>query len=166
MTSYRIINIGRNNANQSFINIFKALPDKIPQLELFFETHNTTSLIALEDKEIDELSLYTTGNSNAGGWSINPWALKKTRLWVNMIDYNVSFDYKPGLRVATRLGFDDIAFEDSDFDGKDFSRINNGIRMVYWVRNNERVFQGGLGAGLKPDRNEGENSYPVEAWFK
>ncbi|CCP24369.1 putative immunoglobulin-blocking virulence protein [Mycoplasmopsis cynos] len=160
ITSYRIINIGRNNANQSFINIFKALPDKIPQLELFFETHNTTSLIALEDKEIDELSLYTTGNSNAGGWSINPWALKKTA-WVNMIDYNVSFDYKPGLRVATRLGFDDIAFEDSDFDGKDFSRINNGLRMVYWVRNNERVFQGGLGAGLKPDRNEGENSYPV-----
>ncbi|UWV92389.1 hypothetical protein ONA24_02090 [Mycoplasmopsis cynos] len=45
-----------------------------------------------------------------------------------MIDYNVSFDYKPGLRVATRLGFDDIAFEDSDFDGKDFSRINNGTK--------------------------------------
>ncbi|WAM06371.1 hypothetical protein ONA23_05265 [Mycoplasmopsis cynos] len=55
-------------------------------------------------------------------------SIKENFLWVNMIDYNVSFDYKPGLRVATRLGFDDIAFEDSDFDGKDFSRINNGTK--------------------------------------
>ncbi|WBP83845.1 putative immunoglobulin-blocking virulence protein [Mycoplasmopsis edwardii] len=160
ITSIRITNMGVHSATQEFGKIFKELPRKIPQLELFFETHNTESLLNLEDIEIDELSLFTSGNSNAAGWSINPWALKNVA-WVNSIDYNVSFDYKPGLKVPTRLSFDDIAFDDTDFDGSDYSRINNGLRMVYWVRNNERVFQGGFGPGLKPDRNEGENSYPV-----
>ncbi|WAM00971.1 hypothetical protein NWE60_06230 [Mycoplasmopsis felis] len=41
------------------------------------------SLIALEEKEIDELGLYTSQNSLVEQWSINPWALKKTA-YVNM----------------------------------------------------------------------------------
>ncbi|UWV84521.1 hypothetical protein [Mycoplasmopsis felis] len=33
--------------------------------------------------------------------------------------------------------------------------------MVYYTRNNEPFFQGGFGPGLKPDHDEGNNSYPM-----
>nr|WP_307922561.1 hypothetical protein [Mycoplasmopsis bovis] len=51
----------------------------MPQLELFFSANatNTSSLIALENKKIKELSLYTLGNSLLQKWSFNPWAFKK-----------------------------------------------------------------------------------------
>ncbi|UWV92385.1 hypothetical protein [Mycoplasmopsis cynos] len=55
ITSYRIKNIGKNDANQRFREIFDALPDVLPQLELFFVSQNTSALAALENKKIKEL---------------------------------------------------------------------------------------------------------------
>ncbi|MBY7703909.1 putative immunoglobulin-blocking virulence protein [Vibrio harveyi] len=65
ITSYRIFNMGRDDGGQPFRHILSALPENLPQLELFFSDRqtNTSSLIALEHKKIKELSLYTTGNS-------------------------------------------------------------------------------------------------------
>nr|WP_318033792.1 hypothetical protein [Mycoplasmopsis bovis] len=42
--------------------------------------------------------------------------------------------------------------------------------MVYYARNNERIFQGSFGPGLNPDHSEGTNSYPLgldfsRAWY-
>ncbi|SYV95909.1 Uncharacterised protein, partial [Mycoplasma putrefaciens] len=70
ITSYRIFNMGASNGSQEFKSILSELPKKLPQLELFFSDRqtNTSSLIALEDKEIKELSLYTTGNSLRESW--------------------------------------------------------------------------------------------------
>ncbi|MBN3534791.1 putative immunoglobulin-blocking virulence protein [Mycoplasma procyoni] len=164
ITSYRIKNMGSKDSNQRFYSILKALPDHLPQLELFFEgsNANTQALIALENKKINELSMYTSGNSLKKEWSINPLALRNTD-WVNTIDYNVSFDYALGSKVPTRITFDTLAFEQSDLlSGPDrLKRINDGLRMAYFVRNNEAVFQGGFGSGLNPDQNEGWSSYPV-----
>ncbi|WP_170120252.1 putative immunoglobulin-blocking virulence protein [[Mycoplasma] phocae] len=159
ITSYRIKNIGLTNNNQDFFNIFKELPENLPQLELFFEGSNTSALIALETKKIDELAVYTTGNSLADHWSINPYALKGVA-WVNNLDYNVSWDYPKNAKIASRITFDSISFEESDFK-QGLTRVNDGLKIAYWVRNNEPIFQGGFGPGLDPDNNEKGNSYPV-----
>ncbi|UWV84520.1 putative immunoglobulin-blocking virulence protein [Mycoplasmopsis felis] len=116
ITSYRFFNMGKNDSSQKFRDILSALPERLPQLELFFDASatNTSSLIALEDKYIDELSLYTLGNSLFDSWSLNPSAIKRTA-WVNSIDYNVSFNFKKNTDVATRLTIDTLAFEETDY---------------------------------------------------
>ncbi|WFQ92521.1 putative immunoglobulin-blocking virulence protein [Mycoplasma feriruminatoris] len=162
ITSYRIKNMGEVNSAQTFIDILSELPDEIPQLELFFsdKATNTASLIALENKKIKELSLYTSGNSLRRSWSYNPLALRNTT-WINTIDYNVSAEYSKYAKITTRITFNTLAFDEKDFvDGK-YDRINDGLRMVYYARNNEPFFQGGFGPGLSPDKSLGENSYPT-----
>ncbi|WP_027121420.1 putative immunoglobulin-blocking virulence protein [Mycoplasma leonicaptivi] len=161
ITGYKIKNIGRTSSIQEMREILAALPDKLPLLELFFESLNTSSLIELEDKEIDELGLYTSLNSLLDEWSFNPWALKKTA-WVNTMDYNVSSSYSKYDRIFTRITFDTLVFDKKDWvSEEDMVRINNGLRMAYFTRNNERIFQGGWGAGNKPDRETLGNSYPM-----
>ncbi|MDC8900763.1 putative immunoglobulin-blocking virulence protein [Metamycoplasma hyosynoviae] len=157
ITSYRFLNVGKIDANQKMGEIVQELPDVLPQLEVFFETMNTDALKYLENKHIKELSLITTGNSLRDEWTINPFGLKKVE-WVNTVDYNVSSDYSKWSRIATRITFDTIGFDEED---EKLNRINDGLRMVYFVRNNEPFFQGGLGPGLSPDHNEGENSWPL-----
>ncbi|WP_277869736.1 putative immunoglobulin-blocking virulence protein [[Mycoplasma] phocidae] len=166
ITGYRIHNMGKGDASQSFKDILKALPNKLPLLELFFDASstNTSSLIGLQDKEIDELSLYTLGNSHLDSWSINPNSLRSVK-WVNTNDYNVSFEYPANSKIATRIVFNSLGFDPEDYV-KDattleekLKKINDGLRIAYWVRNNEPFFQGSYGPGLKPDHNEQGNSY-------
>ncbi|ADR24089.1 mycoplasma virulence signal region (Myco_arth_vir_N) [Mycoplasma leachii PG50] len=162
ITSYRIKNMGEVNSSQNFIDILSELPDEIPQLELFFsdKATNTASLIALENKKIKELSLYTNGNSLRRSWSYNPLALRNTT-WINTIDYNVSAEYSKYAKITTRITFNTLAFDEKDFQDGKYDRINDGLRMVYYARNNEPFFQGGFGPGLSPDKSLGENSYPT-----
>lgn len=163
ITSYRIKNMGDSDPSQKFRDILAALPEDLPQLELFFSANatNTSSLIALENKKIKELSLYTLGNSLLQKWSFNPWAFKNVA-WINSNDYNVSSEYARNVPIATRITFDTIAFDSDDYKTENnFERINDGLRMVYYARNNERIFQGSFGPGLNPDHSEGTNSYPL-----
>ena len=167
ITGYRIRNMGKSDSSQKFMDILKAIPDEIQLLELFFSagSSNTSSLIALENKHIKELGIYTLGNSLLDKWSINPNALRKVE-WINSNDYNVSWDYKQGADIATRITFDTLAFDPVDYNEnastlqEKLKRINDGMRMVYWVRNNEPIFEGGFGPGLEPDHKEDGNSYP------
>ena len=167
ITGYRIRNMGKSDSGQKFSDILKALPNELPLLELFFSagSHNTSALSALETKHIKELGLYTLGNSLLDEWSINPNALRKVE-WINSNDYNVSSEYKQGSDIATRITFDTLSFDKNDFNDNandlrtKLKRINDGLRMVYWTRNNEPFFQGGFGPGLDPDHKEVGNSYP------
>lgn len=166
ITSYRIRNMGKTDSNQGFIEILRALPDNLPQLELFFVSQNTSSLIALENKTIKELGIYTTntaGKSLLEEYNINPWALKNTA-WINRNDYNNSFDFNRNEPITSSILFNTLSFENSDYlenSSDPFRRINDGLRMAYYVRNNEPFFQGQMGPGLKPDHDEGGNSYPT-----
>ncbi|ACU78312.1 mycoplasma virulence signal region (Myco_arth_vir_N) family [synthetic Mycoplasma mycoides JCVI-syn1.0] len=162
ITSYRIKNMGEKNSDQAFKDILGALPKDIQQLELFFsdKATNTASLIALENKNIKELSLYTSGNSLKKAWSYNPLALRNTT-WINTIDYNVSAEYSSHDKITTRITFNTLAFDQEDFSNGSYERINDGLRMVYYARNNEPFFQGGHGPGLEPDKKLGQNSYPT-----
>ncbi|WP_434336001.1 putative immunoglobulin-blocking virulence protein [Mycoplasma capricolum subsp. capricolum] len=163
ITSYRIKNMGVKDSGQKFGDILSALPDEIPQLELFFSDRDpsTASLINLENKSIKELSLYTNGNSLKKAWSFNPLSFKKTE-WINTIDYNVSAQYGRNANIYTRVTFNTLAFDAKDYNGNnDFQRINDGLRIAYYARNNEPIFQGGLGPGNNPDTKLGGNSYPT-----
>ncbi|WP_427902966.1 putative immunoglobulin-blocking virulence protein [Metamycoplasma alkalescens] len=169
ITSYRIKNMGKKDPNQAFKEIMKALPDKLPHLELFFDQNatNTASLIELENKEIKELSLFTLGNIHLPQWSINPLALKGVK-WINTLDYANNYGMH---NAASRIVFDTIAFEESDINNdkndlaNKYKRINDGLRMAYYVRNNERIFQGSFGSGMDPDHDEDGNSYPTRLDF-
>ncbi|WP_208894850.1 putative immunoglobulin-blocking virulence protein [Ureaplasma diversum] len=166
ITGYRFKNMGSSDSNQRFKQILSELPDKIQMLELFFETTNTSALLALENKKISELSLYTSINPLLEDWSFNPYAVRNTT-WINTNDYNVSKDFATGVKKYSRIVFDSIAFDQSDIlkdrtEWEDkMERINWGLQMVYTVRNNEPFFQGAMGQGNRPDHNEKGNSYPI-----
>ncbi|WP_322959673.1 putative immunoglobulin-blocking virulence protein [Mycoplasmopsis felis] len=161
ITGYRITNMGKSDSTQKFKEILSALPNELPFLELFFESPNTSSLIALEDKVIDELSLFSSLNPNDERFSFNPWAFKRTH-FVNTLDYNSYGGYLPGVQSFSRINFNSISFDESDWNSiEDTTRINNGLRMVYVSRNNERIFQGQFGPGNHPDRDNAGNSYPT-----
>ncbi|BBA22505.1 membrane protein [Mycoplasmopsis bovirhinis] len=166
ITGYRIRNIGRTGADQDVSAIFAALPNELPLLELFFASKNTTALKYIKNKKIDELAMYTDQklNSLANDWAFNPWALNKVA-WVNMSDYNVSQGaLESQERIYSRITFDNLAFDEEDVmvnDKYDLTTVNDGLRMAYWVRNNERIFQGGWGGGNKPDSNRDGNSWPL-----
>ncbi|VEU62612.1 putative immunoglobulin-blocking virulence protein [Mycoplasmopsis bovirhinis] len=171
ITGYRIKNIGRVGADQNMDKIFAALPNKLPLLELFFASKNTSAIRFIKDKEIDELAMYTDQklNGNANDWAINPWALNKVA-WVNMNDYNVNWAYlNSDERIYTRITFDNLSFDEEDVKGSnskfDLTKVNDGLRMAYWTRNNERIFQGGWGGGNKPDSGRDGNSYPLGVDF-
>ncbi|MCU9938977.1 hypothetical protein NWQ34_05255 [Mycoplasmopsis felis] len=85
----------------------------------------------LENKKIKELSLYTEGNSLLEYWSLNPLALRNTN-WVNTIDYNVSKENPANTNIPTRITFNALAFEDSDYlkgEEDPYKRINDGLRL-------------------------------------
>nr|VZR99930.1 hypothetical protein MF5582_00335 [Mycoplasma feriruminatoris] len=167
ITSYRIKNMGEIDTSQSFKQILDELPEEIPQLELFFsdKATNTASLIALENKKIKELSLFTNGNSLRNSWSYNPLSFRNTT-YINNLDYNVSYDYSKYEKISTRITFNTLAFDKDDYkDDQNYQRINDGLRMVYYARNNEPFFQGAFGPGLTPDKKLGDNSYPSKLDF-
>ncbi|MCT4469637.1 putative immunoglobulin-blocking virulence protein [Mycoplasma sp. HS2188] len=165
VVSYRIKNMGENDSAQAFKPILRELPNEIQQLELYFSDRatNTGSLIELENKRIKELALYTLGNSLLDIWSINPLSLRNTE-WINTNDYNVSSEFANNVTAISRITFDTLAFDAQDYDENSqypYERINLGLRMAYYARNNEPFFQGGYGPGLDVDHNEGGNSYPT-----
>ncbi|KEZ20966.1 putative immunoglobulin-blocking virulence protein [Mycoplasma capricolum] len=167
ITSYRIKNMGDVDTSQSFKQILDELPEEIPQLELFFsdKATNTASLIALENKKIKELSLFTNGNSLRNSWSYNPLSFRNTT-YINNLDYNVSYDYPKHEKISTRITFNTLAFDKDDYkNDQNYQRINDGLRMVYYARNNEPFFQGAFGPGLTPDKKLGDNSYPSKLDF-
>ncbi|EIE39576.1 hypothetical protein MCANUF31_02705 [Mycoplasmopsis canis UF31] len=162
ITGYRIKGIGLSG-DQNMDDILAALPQELPLLELFFESRNTSALRKIHNKKIDELGLYTNNkvNSLADDWSFNPWALNNVA-WLNMNDYNVSFSYSPRDTIYTVITFDNLAFDPEDLGPNgSLDKINDGLRMAYWSRNNERIFQGGWGSGNKPDRHAASNSYTM-----
>ncbi|UUD35110.1 putative immunoglobulin-blocking virulence protein [Mycoplasmopsis caviae] len=163
IVGYRIKNMGANDASQKFKDILSALPDEIRQLELWFSARatNTSSLIALENKTIKELAMYTLGNAYSDNWSFNPLSFRKTK-FINTVDHNVNWNLRE--ERASRITFDTLAFDSIDYNAGSsdpYERINLGLRMVYYARNNEPIFQGGFGPGLNPDHSEKGNSYPV-----
>lgn len=165
VTGYRVINISNSLEDTNALKeVLANLPDKILLLELIFNQINSTALAALENKSISELSLYTTNQDKVVDFAINPLYLRNVS-WINT--NNIGNDLNQINNNYKHIVFNTITFNQEDINKsiKNFnnplSRINLGLRMAYWVRNNEPFFQGFRGSGKYTDHNEFANGYPA-----
>ncbi|MES3497118.1 putative immunoglobulin-blocking virulence protein [Mycoplasmoides gallisepticum] len=143
-----IRNMGLIDKTQDFSEILSKMPDSIQKLTLFFEGKDTSSLIGLKDKKIQEIDLYNSSNTIADDWAINPYALKGVK--------NITFDYNydigfPGIPGNNRDMPGSIVFNTLKFDkGMSLSQINEGLKIALNDRFGERIFQGQFGDGSWP----------------
>ncbi|VEU74968.1 Uncharacterised protein [Mycoplasmopsis citelli] len=133
-----IRNMGKVDKKQKFENILSQLPNSVKKLTLVFSAHDTSSLKGLKNKNIEELELYTSAGGIDGDWGINPNSLKGVKY--------ISFDYEPTNKNAGSIVFDRLRFDTED----NLSTINDGLKMVFDTRKDERVFQGYWGPGSWP----------------
>lgn len=165
ITGYRFINISSSTEDQKALKeALENLPEKIPFLELIFTNPTTAALAVLENKKITELSLYTTDKTPVVDFPINPLYLRNVS-WINTNEVSNQTAYNqdyPGKIVFNTISFNqnDIEISNQKYNNP-LTRINQGLRMAYWVRNNEPFFQGIKGAGAYPDHNEFSNGYPT-----
>lgn len=142
-----IRNIGGFGAPSDLKDVFKSLPSTIQKLTLFFEGKDTSSLIALKDKNIREIELYTSQNGVLGldkDWAINPNALKG----VDFVPYDYNNDIDPNKVADDALRTTSITFQVLKFDAEDnINTINEGLRIAFQDKYDLRVFQGYWGEG-------------------
>lgn len=137
----RIKNIGETHSLQNADQILKAIPNQINTVSVFLNNVNATkSLRGLEGKKLKELSIYTETNSLNEEWSINPNAL-------NNVDF-ISFDYNNQASFGSTSGKigGSIVFQGLRWEkGDDVNKINEGLRIVFDSKIEQRVFQGNFG---------------------
>ncbi|MBW0596735.1 putative immunoglobulin-blocking virulence protein [Mycoplasma anatis] len=140
-------NIGGLGAPSDLKDVFYSLPETVQKLTLFFEGKDTSSLIALRDKNIKEIELYTSQNGLLGldkDWAINPNALKG----VGFVPYDYNNDVDPtkvsdGALKTTSITFQVLKFDDVD----NLDTINQGLKIAFQDKYDLRVFQGYWGEG-------------------
>lgn len=138
-------NVGKTHTNRNVYDIIKALPNNVATLTVFFENSDTTSLLALENRHLKELNIYTTGQVNSGLWAINPLALKHINFIPSLLAYNVG-GYGEGIVVASTPIIGKLKFDRND----DYKRVQEGLDIAK-ARRSERIFQGNFqGEGAKP----------------
>ncbi|MES3518535.1 putative immunoglobulin-blocking virulence protein [Mycoplasmoides gallisepticum] len=128
--------VGKTHTNRNVYDIIKALPDNVVTLTVFFENSDTTSLLALENRHLRELNIYTTGQVNSGLWAINPLALKH----INFISIIISLQrwwLRKRVTVASTPIIGKLKFDRND----DYKRIQEGLDIAK-ARRSERIFQG------------------------
>ncbi|QZE12330.1 putative immunoglobulin-blocking virulence protein [Mycoplasma sp. Ms02] len=141
-------NIGFKNENQEFKDILSKIPDNLKKLSLYFEGYNTTSLIGLQGKHIEEMEIFTSKRDNVTNpqWGIDPNSLSN-------VDY-ISFDYsnlntiaQDGNTASSSVVFQTLRFaRDSSLQ-----QINNGFNIAFVQKADQRIFQGYFGDGGWPD---------------
>ncbi|UQZ95864.1 putative immunoglobulin-blocking virulence protein [Mycoplasmoides gallisepticum] len=144
-----IRNMGLIDKYQDFSKILAQMPDSIQKLTLFFEARDTSSLIGLKDKKIQELDLYNSSNTVADDWGINPYVLRGVK--------NITFDYNHESITTSTVQPNNknmpgsIVFNTLKFDkGMTLDQINEGLRIALKDRYGERIFQGAFGDGSWP----------------
>ncbi|CAT05037.1 Uncharacterised protein [Mesomycoplasma conjunctivae] len=142
-------NVGLKNSLQNVELILKNLPNSIEKLTLFLENQSATyGLGSLRGHKLKELELYTSANSVASNWGINPNALKD----VDFIsfDYNnqATFAKNPGEQIPGSIIFDTLRWDKGD----NINTVNEGLKIVFDSKINQRVFQGSFG---------GKGGYPT-----
>lgn len=125
-------------------DIFSEIPNKLPLLELFFATKNTTVLRRLRDKEIKELNFHTDSKQEAESneWAINPLVLSNIKN-INLAQNPATSNYDQTSYYVIK--FDNLSFDEEDIyiAGEfDLYKVNKALKMFYWTLNNEKFFQG------------------------
>ncbi|QMT98511.1 putative immunoglobulin-blocking virulence protein [Mycoplasma tullyi] len=142
-------NVGKTNTTRNVYDILQALPQNVETLTVFLDGANTTSLLALENRKLRELNIYTTGRVNTDLWGINPLAIRHINFIPSLLAYNVAGfgdSYATGTTIGSTPIFTTLKFDRND----DYKRVQEGIDIAF-DRRSERIFQGNFqGQGAKP----------------
>ncbi|WP_341488542.1 putative immunoglobulin-blocking virulence protein [Mesomycoplasma ovipneumoniae] len=124
--------------------IISKLPASITSLRLFVEDNKgLEALSKLENHKLTELSLYSNAQKETGTWSINPNGLKNVDFikwdFVDKASINL---YNPGAKLPGSIRFDTLSWT-KDLGSTD--KINEGLKIAFGSKINQRVFQGVFG---------------------
>ncbi|WP_337903067.1 putative immunoglobulin-blocking virulence protein [Mesomycoplasma ovipneumoniae] len=124
--------------------IISKLPASITSLRLFVEDNKgLEALSKLENHKLTELSLYSNAQKETGTWAINPNGLKNVDFikwdFVDKASINL---YNPGAKLPGSIRFDTLSWTK---DLGTTEKINEGLKIAFGSKINQRVFQGVFG---------------------
>ncbi|MBG0730924.1 putative immunoglobulin-blocking virulence protein [Mycoplasma sp. 'Moose RK'] len=148
-------NVGAIHKTQNIKKILELLPKQMQKVSLFLDDHQAINgLRGLEKfSKLTELELYSNSETNESNWAINPNALKN-------VDF-ISFDYinkgdikmrNPGEKIAGSIIFDTLRWDEGDTTNE----VNEGLKIAFGSKIDQRVFQGTHG---------GRGGYPINLDF-
>ncbi len=113
-------------------------------MRLFVEDNKgLEALSKLENHKLTELSLYSNAQKETGTWSINPNGLKNVDFikwdFVDKASINL---YNPGAKLPGSIRFDTLIWT-QELGSPD--KINEGLKIAFGSKINQRVFQGVFG---------------------
>ncbi|MBG0730884.1 putative immunoglobulin-blocking virulence protein [Mycoplasma sp. 'Moose RK'] len=123
--------------------IIGQMPSSIISLRLFVEDpKGLEGLSKLEGHKLSELSLYSNLQKDNGSWAINPNGLKDVDFvkW-EYVDKGSIQLYNPAEKLPGSIRFDTLNWA----SGHDQNKINEGLKIAYGSKINQRVFQGVFG---------------------
>ncbi|WP_341491093.1 putative immunoglobulin-blocking virulence protein [Mesomycoplasma ovipneumoniae] len=124
--------------------IISKLPQSITSLRLFVEDNKgLEALSKLENHKLTELSLYSNAQKETGTWAINPNGLKNVDFikWDFVDKANINL-YNPGAKLPGSIRFDTLSWTQ---DVGTADKINEGLKIAFGSKINQRVFQGVFG---------------------
>ncbi|WP_337898454.1 putative immunoglobulin-blocking virulence protein [Mesomycoplasma ovipneumoniae] len=124
--------------------IISKLPSSITSLRLFVEDNKgLEALSKLENHKLTELSLYSNAQKETGTWAINPNGLKNVDFikWDFVDKANINL-YNPGAKLPGSIRFDTLSWTQ---DVGTTDKINEGLKIAFGSKINQRVFQGVFG---------------------
>ncbi|MDW2928783.1 putative immunoglobulin-blocking virulence protein [Mesomycoplasma ovipneumoniae] len=124
--------------------IISKLPSSITSLRLFVEDNQgLEALSKLENHKLSELSLYSNTQKETGTWAINPNGLKNVDFikwdFVDKASINL---YNPSAKLPGSIRFDTLSWTK---DLGSTEKINEGLKIAFGSKINQRVFQGVFG---------------------
>ncbi|MHA0271654.1 putative immunoglobulin-blocking virulence protein [Mesomycoplasma ovipneumoniae] len=124
--------------------IISKLPSSITSLRLFVEDNKgLEALSKLENHKLTELSLYSNAQKETGTWAINPNGLKNVDFikwdFVDKASINL---YNPSAKLPGSIRFDTLSWTK---DLGSTEKINEGLKIAFGSKINQRVFQGVFG---------------------
>ncbi|MHA0311756.1 putative immunoglobulin-blocking virulence protein [Mesomycoplasma ovipneumoniae] len=124
--------------------IISKLPSSITSLRLFVEDNQgLEALSKLENHKLSELSLYSNAQKETGTWAINPNGLKNVDFikWDFVDKANINL-YNPGAKLPGSIRFDTLSWTK---ELGSTEKINEGLKIAFGSKINQRVFQGVFG---------------------
>ncbi|MFU0909529.1 putative immunoglobulin-blocking virulence protein [Mesomycoplasma ovipneumoniae] len=124
--------------------IISKLPSSITSLRLFVEDNKgLEALSKLENHKLTELSLYSNAQKETGTWAINPNGLKNVDFikWDFVDKANINL-YNPSAKLPGSIRFDTLSWTK---ELGSTEKINEGLKIAFGSKINQRVFQGVFG---------------------
>ncbi|WP_341492703.1 putative immunoglobulin-blocking virulence protein [Mesomycoplasma ovipneumoniae] len=134
----------KGNYTSTIEQIISKLPASITSLRLFVEDNKgLEALSKLENHKLTELSLYSNAQKETGTWSINPNGLKNVDFikwdFVDKASINL---YNDKAKLPGSIRFDTLSWTK---DLGSTEKINEGLKIAFGSKINQRLFQGVFG---------------------